>query len=366
MLSNGLGETIRNTIPGHTRFVDMFSGSGSVSWHVAMNYSVPVLAADLQHFSVALAQGVLSRTRMEKLAVLEDWICRAQRELSKNELVSEAKLIQSRLDDEPIENVAKAARALSGESSGVLARAYGGYYFSPLQAMWLDALRATIPLDTGSSAICKASLIWAASNCAASPGHTAQPFQPNATAGKFLAESWRKSVPDYAASAFNRINGITAKSIGCAVREDANALASKLQEGDLAFLDPPYSGVHYSRFYHVLETLVVYERVEVSGTGRYPPPDMRPKSRYSMLTTSSQALEQALAALSQVGANAIVTFPAGTASNGLSGDIVREVAAKYFKINLAKVSGRFSTLGGNSRNRNARAASEELILVLKN
>ncbi|WP_244656217.1 MULTISPECIES: DNA adenine methylase [unclassified Rhizobium] len=366
MLLNGLGETIQKAIPGHTRFIDMFSGSGSVSWHVANKYSIPVLAADLQFFSVALAEGVLSRTHEEEYSVLEDWIFRAAQYLEQDHNLAEAKVIQGHINDKSISGVALSARALSAEGNGPINKAYGGYYYSTLQSMWLDALRATLPVSIGSKAICQASLIWAASSCAASPGHTAQPFKPNETAGRFLADSWKKSIPHYVTSAFGKINGITAKRIGTAVQQDANELALMLKEGDLAFLDPPYSGVHYSRFYHVLETLVINERVEVSGSGRYPPPEARPKSKYSMMGTSTDALKRVLSALSEVGANAIITFPAGKASNGLSGDQVKEIAATYYKIKFEKVSGRFSTLGGNSRNRNARAASEELILVLQN
>lgn len=365
MLLNGLGEAIEQAVPGHTRFVDLFAGSGSVAWHVARNYPVPVLAADLQQFSVALAEGVLLRTEMESPSVAESWISDAQERVDREDRAGEAKRIQSLIGGEPIEIVAKLARALCADSAGVIQRAYGGYYYSPLQALWLDSLRAALPADASAKAICKASLIWAASSCAASPGHTAQPFKPNETAGRYLAESWQKSVPMFVNSAFGRINCVTAMSIGSAVQQDANSLAAELREGDLAFLDPPYSSVHYSRFYHVLETLVHNEHVEVSGSGRYPPADMRPKSRYSVLTSSMQALEEVLAALSQVGVNAIVTFPAGAASNGLSGDHVREISERYYRIKSAKVSGRFSTLGGNSRNRNARAASEELILFLQ-
>lgn len=366
MLLNGLGETIQQTLPGHTRFVDLFSGSGAVSWHVANNYSIPVLAADLQQFSVALAEGVLSRTCVEKSSSLDEWIHRAKRQIDREKGFAEAARIQSLIDDAPIGYVAEAARALSGEGLEPINRAYGGYYYSPFQAMWLDALKATLPDHTPSKAICLASLIWAASNCAASPGHTAQPFKPNETAGRFLADSWKRSVPHFVALAFSKINNVIAKKVGTAVRDDANNLASKLGQGDLAFLDPPYSGVQYSRFYHVLETLVGNDTVEVSGTGRYPPAQMRPKSRYSMLAASADAFDQILSTLANVGANAIVTFPAGRASNGLSGDDVKQIAEGYYKIKLAKVTGRFSTLGGNLKNRNARAASEELILVLHN
>ena len=64
------------------------------------------------------------------------------------------------------------------------------------------------------------------------------------------------------------------------------------------------------------------------------------------------------------GCGVIVTFPAGPASNGLSGTQVIDIAQKWFSVHCAKVKSRFSTLGGNTRNRSARMRSEELVLSL--
>jgi hypothetical protein len=141
-------------------------------------------------------------------------------------------------------------------------------------------------------------------------------------------------------------------------------IAANLGDGDLAFVDPPYSGVHYSRFYHVLETITTHKPISVSGAGRYPPRELRPRSDYSVQTASREALTVLLKTLSSVGSSAIVTFPAGKASNGLSGTIVKEVADQFFEIKSTKVASRFSTLGGNLRNRDARQPSDELILTL--
>jgi adenine-specific DNA-methyltransferase len=54
---------------------------------------------------------------------------------------------------------------------------------------------------------------------------------------------------------------------------DANQAARGLQESDLVFIDPPYSGVQYSRFYHVLETIADGGRGPVTEVGRYPTPE---------------------------------------------------------------------------------------------
>ncbi|QKZ13453.1 hypothetical protein HU175_12735 [Spirosoma sp. KUDC1026] len=80
--------------------------------------------------------------------------------------------------------------------------------------------------------------------------------------------------------------------------------------------------MHYSRFYHVLESIARNEMVDVSGIGRYPAPEKRPKSEFSMKSKSGKALENIFSIIASRKASAIITFPANAASNGLSGAAV--------------------------------------------
>ena len=57
-------------------------------------------------------------------------------------------------------------------------------------------MRASLPEQEGLRNVALAALIQAASRCAASPGHTAQPFKPNETAGRFLIEAWQRDLPE--------------------------------------------------------------------------------------------------------------------------------------------------------------------------
>jgi adenine-specific DNA methylase len=364
MLANGLGEAIADALPKHRRFVDLFTGSGAVAWHVARNYDVEVRAGDLQQFSVVLAASVIGRTSPLTGATLSKWLIAADDRARATPVFLKAEKLQMTIGDRGIASIAKQARDLCSAKTSPVVTAYGGYYFSPMQAIYLDALRETLPKSGIKRDVGLASLIWAASRCAASPGHTAQPFKANATAGRFLREAWMRDIKTFVSDAHRTIAHVYSHQKGVAECVDASLLAAKLGEGDLAFLDPPYSGVHYSRFYHVLETLTANEHFEVSGSGRYPPRDNRPQSDFSVQTRSRSALHSLLETLSRTGCSAIITFPAGEASNGLTGKAVKELARSYFKIRSEKVTSRFSTLGGNLRNRDARQSSEELILTL--
>lgn len=52
-------------------------------------------------------------------------------------------------------------------------------------------------------------------------------------------------------------------------REDANILVKKVV-ADIAFIDPPYNSRQYSRFYHVLENLVKWEKPKLNGVAMKP------------------------------------------------------------------------------------------------
>ena len=52
-------------------------------------------------------------------------------------------------------------------------------------------------------------------------------------------------------------------------REDANLLAKRIKT-DIVYIDPPYNSRQYSRFYHLLETLVKWDKPKLYGTALKP------------------------------------------------------------------------------------------------
>jgi len=357
MLQNGLGELLAREVRGVTRFVDLFAGSSAVATHVAVKHRVPVVAYDLQLFSVVLAKAVLSRQfRVDSDRIWQSWFWRAAD-------------VQKSVRPPSVSNINRAVvashRAWCASQCWSITKAYGGYYFSAVQATWLDALRQTIPPQEPEKSVTLAALISAASRCAAAPGHTAQPFQPTRSAKPFLVQSWLKDIVTECKADLSAISKIYANVEGQAEVADANDVAQTLSRGDLAFVDPPYSGVHYSRFYHVLESIARGECSAVSGQGRYPPRHERPRSRYSVSTESSDALKALFSAIAERGAAAVVTFPQRLCSNGLSGTAVMKLAKQFFNTERHWVASKFSTLGGNNEHRYARRATRELILVLR-
>lgn len=365
MLLNGLGEIIASSAPKAVGFADLFTGSGTVACHVAERFSVPVLAGDLQKFAVALADSVIGRvTPVESDDWINDWFSEGYALAKRSGSWKDAISIQSRLGTGDIGELAHESRELCRIHERPFCRAYGGWYFSPTQVLIIDSLRTTLPSQADLSKVGLGALISAASTCAAAPGHTAQPFKANETAGPFLREAWLKDPLTSVRRAASELGQRYALSLGESSVGPAAAHSSKLSEGWLAFLDPPYSSVHYSRFYHVLESLARGSLGDVSGSGRYPAPSERPASDFSIPTKAASAFSSLFASLAGVGADAIVTFPANGASTGISGDDLRDLASVHYSIVAEKVSSRMSTLGGNRTHRAARQNTVELIMRL--
>lgn len=365
MLGNGLGEALTRSIEDANRVLDLFTGSAAVAWYVSERYGKEVLASDLQAYSKVLAASVIERVApITDRKWVEDWFRRARNYASAHSHWADINAIQEALGRISVYNAAQIARSINFGATFPLSKAYGGYYFSPWQSIWIDALRATLPEPEGVRDVALAALIQAASRCAASPGHTAQPFKANETAGQFLIEAWRRDLPAIVQARVADIAPRNAKKKGRAYCMDAMELAETAQIGDLAFLDPPYSGVHYSRFYHVLESIARGDVGEVSGAGRYPERSERPSSDFSMRSTAKQAFDDLLAILARRKAHVIITFPSGKTSNGLSGEDVKDLASSHFRIEEEKVSSRFSTMGGDLKHRAARHQADELILTL--
>jgi adenine-specific DNA-methyltransferase len=365
MLSGQLGAALASHIPARGgRFADLFSGSGAVSWHIAESQPVPVIATDIQEYARVLSAAVVSRTsKQNSEALWDDWVSQAIAWLKQQDHYWVALSAHHQYwERRPKGGVADIRKLCQGMASPV-ACAYGGHYYSPMQALILDSLRATVPKDSFHRDVQIASLVIAAAECAASPGHTAQPFQPTSTAGRFLFEAWRRDVWAYSRRAFFDLGCRHAKKKGSAQVASAIEGARTLGEKDVAFVDPPYSGVHYSRFYHVLETVAQGKFVSAEGVGRYPDRSDRPQSDFSVRTKSNAALKSLLKELSGRGTTTIITYPAQECSNGLSGAAVEEMASELFKVKKIGNASTFSTLGGNGTHRAARKQVDELILV---
>ena len=367
MLKNGLGDLLLEQTVLFDRFVDLFAGGGFVSWFVAKQVSKPVLAVDLQRYSTVLTEAVISRTKpLDSKIIYDKWVLNAKGKRNKSYLWKKAEHL-SNLNLSVNIYVEQARKLCERKSTiGPLWNAYGGHYFSPAQALTFDFLLDNLPEEYDEKIVCLAACISTASECVASPGHTAQPFQPTKGAGKYILESWQKDPLERCKLNLEFLCSKYAKVKGKVTTEDGLNIIPQLNSKDLVFIDPPYSSVQYSRFYHVLETIARRNKeITVSGVGRYPALDERPQSKFSNISQAKGALKLLLEGIAKQGATIIFTFPSGDSSNGLSGSYIKSLASEWFLVeDKNTIEGQFSSLGGNNGNRKARNKSSELVLYL--
>ncbi|WP_449123425.1 DNA adenine methylase [Pseudomonas sp. MPG01] len=375
-----LGDILVEESKNSNAIADPFCGSGAVSWFLAENTNKSIVSGDLQEFATLRAAAVTHRVApIDAMALYRPWIKRANRLLSK---VTE-KFPNAESSVEPDPNKTDSIIRLVGRSrifcetvlpeilkalkrQFPMTKAYGGHYFSPLQALLLDTLRSTLPTDETERSVALAALIETASRCAASPGHTAQPFQPTITSAKYILEAWQRPVEKLLFESICSISAKHAGAIGRSATGDFITTINTLEEGDLVFADPPYSDVHYSRFYHVLETLAKGREIEVTGRGRYPDISDRPSSRFSLKAQARSAAVDLVESCFNKRLGLVLTFPSGAASNGLSAqDFILMGKGLYSSIEQYEVSSDFSTLGGNAKSRSARLMCQESIVCFR-
>lgn len=373
-----LGEIITYHSRDSERIADAFCGSASVSWFLAQTTHKVIVAGDIQSFAVARAKAVIERTAdLDPTIMLRNWFARAQRVVDQiaSHFPNHLRSIEPDLTHPTlIKRVVNQSRRFCKNVLPVvfqdfqgewpISKAYGGYYYSPVQALIFDALRQTLPRDAASRKIALAALVEATSKSAASPGHTAQPFQPTQSSAKYIIEAWLRDPWTLVKAAVLDIAGRKANTTGRGIVGDFTKTIAHLKPGDLVFADPPYSGVHYSRFYHVLETITRGVEFEPEGNGRYPTLEERPSSSFSKKSEAYLAASTLLENCSKKKLRLILTFPTVGASNGLKASDFLEMGVPLFSnIHSEEVQTNFSTLGGNKKHRAARQPCGESIIT---
>lgn len=162
-------------------------------------------------------------------------------------------------------------------------RHFGGTYFSYEQALCISAARAAVdelPTEYRDSAL--ALMLSATSHCSSTVGgQFAQPLKAIDSAGNIKHAVIKKAVTVRGAdvwkqieAAYDTVGEVSRCSVeNVVVKEECRAFLGKRKPDSFAaiYADPPYSRYHYSRYYHVLETIALGDDPQVSvnpATGR--------------------------------------------------------------------------------------------------
>jgi adenine-specific DNA-methyltransferase len=287
--------------------LDLFSGSGVVAAQLARTRAVT--AVDIQEYARVLASALLAPARLTPLAArrLEMEADNLFAELAETaiapvlrcedsaaqaldrgdpealcQIVEDGSLAAFQLGQGPSEG--SLASALDAASSGLdncgtaltITRYYGGVYYSYAQALRIDCLlevarsfSAEEQRDTLLAAV-----LGAASDCVTSVGnHFAQPVRPRdkhrnpkTSALRAVVRRRERKIAAIFADRLERYRRTPgAAHQATAVRSDYRSfLEAHRVPVAVAYADPPYTRDHYSRFYHVLETMARGDEPEIS------------------------------------------------------------------------------------------------------
>lgn len=308
---NQIEQAINQLDPSMGRVCDLFSGSGSVA--LKLSHSRAVSSVDIQEYSRVICSALLRPSKFDQDPSAFTEKCRRSDHTEKllwatSPLSSyENKCIEIALGGNPepladfIENGSlhgfekgetgdcfpslvdalrktynrlKKADLLSGNQAISIVY-FGGLYFSFLQAAQLDSL---LEMAWKAKPINKDLFVAAILSTASAIVNTvgkqfAQPIRPRKTDGSLKSNLGLRVNKDRAIDVFDTFTDWLTKYQSTAEPSDTHqilkmdaASALDLIPGDttVVYADPPYTRDHYSRYYHVLETLSLRDKPEVS------------------------------------------------------------------------------------------------------
>ena len=299
--------------PG-SRVCDLFAGSGAVALCLSRDWEV--IATDIQEYSRVISNGILNRPQ-DAVATGQALRGKAARSSLRHSLRSalgsllsyERRCMRDALGGHvhPLCDVAQhgslqaiglgfdipspnlnqelghawnrlCAAALHKGPAAVVSRHFGGAYFSWHQAVDLDALLACVHrLKHDVRDHLLTAVLATASDIVNTVGKQfAQPIRPRDGNGRPKWHLVRKILTDRSMSVFDTFSAWVqklsdldppARRAHRAMRADyCEVLSNPAIHFDAVYADPPYTRDHYSRYYHVLETMALRDDPQVSTT----------------------------------------------------------------------------------------------------
>ena len=253
---------------------------------------------------------------------------------------------------------------------------YSHGYFGLQQAIDLDSIRFAIDnaqqdkqITASQAQRCIAALVQTASKICSAPGHFAQYLSvKNQSTYNYIRRLRRRDVWQIYISSLETIDPYGTREWRVRNRSFCreairllNDLIRHNRRPRIIYADPPYSEAQYSRYYHVLESLVRYDYPAVTSKGRYR--GGRFATPFSLASRVWRAFANLTAKSADLGADLVISYP----SNGLlfqcGGDLISILSQHYLKVDIFKTSHTHSTLGGRHGPMNSDV--EELIFVAR-
>jgi adenine-specific DNA-methyltransferase len=389
-----LGPVVRDELLAVSdgRIADLFCGMGSVAAGLAS--ARPVLANDAAAFAACFARArfldcerpneseivrqLVPLFRDAQALLRRRYVRRLKAE--RDALSGSASEIRQLMVDTPHagnssdvrRSIAQARKLVEPDDYRLATLYFSASYFGIQQAIEIDALRFAIDHLTANQP--KGVRDWllsawlsAAGGLVNAPGHTAQFLKPtSASVAARVKRQWSRSMWESFVSRLDsqglqgnrkwrRDNIVTSLDALDLVESDL------MDEVTAVYADPPYTVDHYSRFYHVYETLFLYDFPKSIGAGRYR--DERFFTSFCRVGEVETAFKRLISAISSHEKPFVMSYP----SRGVLGkagvelrDLLRECFAQVREIQIKMTH---STLGGSTGAQSKRAV--EMVYVCR-
>lgn len=415
--------------PDNGRVCDLFCGSGVVSEYLLQNYDV--LAVDIQNYSKVYCEArltggvqginynkietdikhsVVRENNLKDYKPILDYEEECRKALNSGILEPMYEIIEKGCLYAYLENLEYVDSALSPalekafsdakknigtrlESiDSVFVRYYGGLYFSYKQAIDIDAIASYAfeqPEPLKSKML--AALMGAVTDVVNTVGKQfAQPLKVNNKDGSLKKNLAHKIKSDRDLDVFEQFNTWMSYYMKRprtehnfkVVCDDYINVLKNLKSGDVevVYADPPYTRYHYSRYYHILETLCLHDAPKISttfpngrgGLSRAVYRNDRHQSPFCIKSKAPQAFDDMFKYVHEAQASVVLSYSPFDANSGatprlLSIEGIVDIAGKYYQ-NVEVVSpGQFmhSRFNRQDNNYEINYEAERLIICRK-
>ncbi|MCD4557327.1 DNA adenine methylase [Schaalia sp. lx-100] len=278
--------TIKTEFPNMGTLHDLMAGTGAVSFKASLE-GMRVSLNDIQPYAAWLLTSLFDADRSGLPEIIsyfnsgdyESSILRNARLRYRDSLAKENVALGNILRGGDW----KAYAAYLSENSGDPKEATGEYdlfasyyrntYFGVRQCLEIDAIREfAAELDQAEEVHVVAALISAMTNTASTTTHLAQYLKPTSkSAALNIAKKHSLSIVNHVVDGLERLSaGPKMNSQGVFNLDylDYLSMRDHIAPGDVIYADPPYFKEHYSRYYHLLDTVTLYDYPELTWNSR--------------------------------------------------------------------------------------------------
>lgn len=353
---------------------DLFAGSGTLS--SALGRQCTIVSNDIQSYSSTLSKAYLTDWNDSSISS-EIIIKKAKEYFDKNfrELINEFGY-PVKLDLKEFNKIEKKNQSLIEKNFSnewhLFTKYYSGTWWSAEQCAWIDSLRKTIEdfKENPAYNTMLSSLMHAMAYNSQGTGHYAQ-YRDAKTESSMndILIYRRKSIVDYFIRKFNialaELPNKPSEFKHKIFTLDYLDCLNEIKDSTV-YADPPYCFVHYSRFYHAIETLVLYDypKIQVkNGTivkGRYR--EERHQSPFSIKSKVKGAFEDMFNIISKNNCSMVLSY---SDTGMINLEEILQIANSSFKkhtISVESMDHNHMTMGRlNDRNRKVK----ELLIIVK-